>query len=490
MLDIALLRKQPDLVAERLAKRAYTLDLDQFQHLESSRRSLQVETEQLQSQRNALSKQIGQRKSKGEDTADLMAQVASIAASLDAMGKGSELAQEALSAWLSKIPNPPHESVPEGSDSDQNLEVRRWGAPRSFEFEVKDHVALGEAMGLDFETASHLTGSRFVLMRGNIARLHRAIASLMLDTHTTEHGYQECYTPYIVNGQTLFGTGQLPKFEEDLFEINRGLSGAALLSQPTPSQPSSQPTPSKPTPSQSAPSLPHAGNQQGPYQQHDSQHHTEPQHDDRPALRDRWFLIPTSEVSLTNLVAYKIVDAASLPIRLTAHTPCFRSEAGSHGRDTRGMIRQHQFDKVEMVQVVHPDASYQALEEMVQHAESILKKLELPYRVMLLCAGDMGFSAAKTYDLEVWLPGQGAYREISSCSNCESFQARRMQARFRSRDAKPELLHTLNGSGLAVGRALVGVLENHQQADGSIRVPEALRPYLGGVEVLKPHGLL
>jgi seryl-tRNA synthetase len=292
-------------------------------------------------------------------------------------------------------------------------------------------------------------------MRGVIARLHRAIASLMLDTHTLEHGYQECYTPYIVNGQTLFGTGQLPKFEEDLFEINRGLSTTASSTHDVSTT--------------------------------DQKHQHEPLHG--PALRDRWFLIPTSEVSLTNLVADKIVDAASLPIRLTAHTPCFRSEAGSHGRDTRGMIRQHQFDKVEMVQLVHPDASYQALEEMVQHAETILRKLELPYRVMLLCAGDMGFAASKTYDLEVWLPGQGAYREISSCSNCESFQARRMHARFRPRDAKPELLHSLNGSGLAVGRALVGVLENHQQADGGIRVPEALRPYLGGAELIRPDGV-
>lgn len=455
MLDIALLRKQPELVAERLAKRAFPLDLDQFQRLESSRRSLQVETEHLQSQRNALSKQIGQRKAKGEDVSELMEQVAFIGASLDALSKRNDHAQEALSEWLSHIPNPPHESVPDGRDSDHNLEVRRWGTPRSFDFEVKDHVAIGETIGLDFETATHLTGSRFVLMRGVIARLHRAIASLMLDTHTLEHGYQECYTPYIVNGQTLFGTGQLPKFEEDLFEINRGLSTTASSTHDVSTT--------------------------------DQKHQHEPLHG--PALRDRWFLIPTSEVSLTNLVADKIVDAASLPIRLTAHTPCFRSEAGSHGRDTRGMIRQHQFDKVEMVQLVHPDASYQALEEMVQHAETILRKLELPYRVMLLCAGDMGFAASKTYDLEVWLPGQGAYREISSCSNCESFQARRMHARFRPRDAKPELLHSLNGSGLAVGRALVGVLENHQQADGSIRIPEALRPYLGGAELIRPDGV-
>ena len=453
MLDIALLRKQPDLVAQRLAKRAYTIDLERFQQLESSRRGLQVETEQLQSQRNTLSKQIGQRKAKGEDVSEPMAQVAAIAASLDAISKANDRAQDALSEWLSHIPNPPHESVPEGRDSNQNIEIRRWGAPKSFDFAVKDHVALGEAMGLDFETASHLTGSRFVMMRGTIARLHRAIASLMLDTHTMEHGYQECYTPYIVNGQTLFGTGQLPKFEEDLFEISRGshssASGGELISS-------------------------HSVDRQAAA--------------DGPTARERWFLIPTSEVPLTNLVADKIVDASSLPIRLTAHTPCFRSEAGSHGRDTRGMIRQHQFDKVEMVQLVHPESSYEALEHMVQHAEAILKKLELPYRVMLLCAGDMGFAAAKTYDLEVWLPGQESYREISSCSNCESFQARRMQARFRARDAKPELLHTLNGSGLAVGRALVGVLENHQLADGSIHVPEALRPYLGGVEFLKPSG--
>jgi seryl-tRNA synthetase len=454
MLDIALLRKHPELLAQRLAKRAYSLDLEQFQELESSRRGLQVETEHLQSQRNSLSKQIGQRKAKGEDIDELMAQVAAIAASLDAISKRNDQAQDKLSAWLSRIPNPPHESVPEGRDSDQNLEIRRWGTPKRFDFAVKDHVALGEAMGLDFETASHLTGSRFVLMRGTIARLHRAIASLMLDTHTMEHGYQECYTPYIVNGQTLFGTGQLPKFEEDLFEISRGTTS-------------------------SAPAGPHA------LSQPDDRHGFS----EGAAARERWFLIPTSEVPLTNLAADKIVDASSLPIRLTAHTPCFRSEAGSHGRDTRGMIRQHQFDKVEMVQLVHPESSYEALEQMVKHAEAILKKLELPYRVMLLCAGDMGFAAAKTYDLEVWLPGQEAYREISSCSNCESFQARRMQARFRVRDAKPELLHTLNGSGLAVGRALVGVLENHQLADGSIQIPEALRPYLGGAELLKPSGV-
>ncbi|NBU65953.1 MAG: serine--tRNA ligase [Betaproteobacteria bacterium] len=425
MLDLALLRKQPEVLAQRLSKRSYTLDLDRFNDLEANRRSLQVETEHFAS--------------------DLMAQVASIGDALDAISKHNDAAQQALNVWLSQIPNPPHESVPEGHESEHNHELRRWGSPKVFDFEAKDHVALGEPLGLDFETASALTGSRFVLMRGAIARLHRAIASLMLDTHTQEHGYEECYTPYIVNGQTLYGTGQLPKFADDLFEISRDHATSRDERDPEHSQ------------------------QSGARQ---------------ASMRERWFLIPTSEVSLTNLVADRIVDVAALPIRLTAHTPCFRSEAGSHGRDTRGMIRQHQFDKVEMVQLVHPDDSYEALEQMLGHAEAILKKLELPYRVMLLCAGDMGFSAAKTYDLEVWLPGQQAYREISSCSNCEAFQARRMQARFRQRDGRPELLHSLNGSGLAVGRALVGVLENHQQPDGSIWIPPALRPYLGGLEVL------
>jgi len=451
MLDIHLLRKQPEIIAQKLAKRGYLLDLEHFHRLESLRRNLQIETEQLQAQRNALSKQIGQKKAKGEDAGELLGQVASVGESLDAISDKNDVAQADLSEWISHIPNPPHDSVPEGEDSEQNLEIRRWGEPTRFDFEVRDHVALGESFGLDFETGTVLTGSRFVLMRGVIARLHRAIASMMLDTHILEHGYEECYTPYIVNGQTLFGTGQLPKFEDDIYEVKRGHT------------------------------VPEAKVLQVAPAQGEAQHH--------PAysrLRERWFLIPTSEVSLTNIVAGQIVDASRLPILLTAHTPCFRSEAGSHGRDTRGMIRQHQFDKVEMVQLVHPEHSYRALEEMVQHAETILKKLELPYRVMLLCAGDMGFSAAKTYDLEVWLPGQAAYREISSCSNCESFQARRMHARFRAKDARPELLHSLNGSGLAVGRALVGVLENHQRADGSIRIPEALRPYLGGLEVLVP----
>lgn len=451
MLDIALLRKHPEAIAQTLAKRGYCLDLDHFHQLESTRRSLQVETEHLQSQRNALSKQIGQKKAKGEDASALLSQVAGIGDSLDAISHKNDLAQSTLSEWISHLPNTPHPTVPDGKDSEQNVEIRRWGEPAVFDFEVRDHVAIGESFGLDFETATHLTGSRFVLMRGTIARLHRAIASMMLDTHILEHGYEECYTPYIVNGQTLFGTGQLPKFEDDIFEVKRGHAHHEAQLQKEDASPGSANHP----PIQSG-------------------------------LRDRWFLIPTSEVSLTNIVAHQIIDISKLPIRLTAHTPCFRSEAGSHGRDTRGMIRQHQFDKVEMVQLVHPEASYEALEQMVFHAEAILKKLELPYRVMLLCAGDMGFSAAKTYDLEVWLPGQSAYREISSCSNCESFQARRMHARFRNNEGKPELLHSLNGSGLAVGRALVGVLENHQQADGSIRLPEALRPYLGGIEVLEP----
>lgn len=433
MLDIAQLRKDPESVAARLALRGYELDLDAFRALEADRKALQVRAEDLQARRNALSKAVGQLKSRGEDASRALAEVAGLGDAQKVAAEESECVQARLREWLLQVPNLPHESVPAGRDERDNREVRRWGPdgpePRPLGFEPRDHVDVGAPLGLDFETAAKLSGSRFAVMKGAVARLHRALAQFMLDVQTGEHGYAECYTPYIVNRETLLGTGQLPKFEQDLFAAKKG-------------------------------------GQEG----------------ESEAL----YLIPTSEVSLTNFVREQIVPAATLPIRLTAHTPCFRSEAGSYGRDTRGMIRQHQFDKVEMVQIVHPDTSYDTLEQMVGHAESILRKLVLPYRVMLLCAGDMGFGAAKTYDLEVWLPAQQAYREISSVSNCEAFQARRMQARFRGTDGKTGLVHTLNGSGLAVGRALVAVLENYQQADGSVRVPEVLVPYMGGVRRLEP----
>ncbi len=433
MIDPQLLRKDLDGVTAALARRGYVLDKDAFAALEAQRKAVQVETEQLQSQRNSLSKQIGMAKGKGENANALMAQVAEIAGKLDAGAKSLEDIQSKLNDWLMTIPNIPHASVPQGADSDANVEVRRVGEPKSYGFEVKDHVDMGARLGLDFEVAVKVTGSRFAVMRGDVARLHRALAQYMLDTHTQFHGYQECYTPYIVNADSMRGTGQLPKFADDLFAVKKG--GAE-------------------------------------------------------GEGETLYLIPTSEVSLTNIVRDEILDAAQLPLRLTAHTPCFRSEAGSYGRDTRGMIRQHQFDKVEMVQIVDPEQSYAALEEMVGHAEAILKGLELPYRVMALCTGDMGFGAAKTYDLEVWLPSQNTYREISSVSNCEAFQARRMQARVRKvgegGKARPELVHTLNGSGLAVGRALVAVLENHQQADGSVVIPKVLVPYMGGKAVLAP----
>ncbi|MBU3720424.1 MAG: serine--tRNA ligase [Burkholderiaceae bacterium] len=433
MIDPQLLRKDLDGAATALARRGYVLDTAAFSALEAERKNLQVETEQLQAQRNALSKQIGIAKGRGENADGQMAQVAQIAQQLESGAKRLEEIQVRLTDWLMTIPNLPHVSVPEGRDADANVEVRRWGVPKNHGFEVKDHVDVGGPLGLDFETATKITGSRFALMRGDIARLHRALAQLMLDTHTQQHGYQECYTPYIVNADSMRGTGQLPKFAEDLFAVKKG--GAE-------------------------------------------------------AEGEALYLIPTSEVSLTNIVRDAILEPDQLPIRLTAHTPCFRSEAGSYGRDTRGMIRQHQFDKVEMVQIADPELSYQALEEMVGHAETILKALDLPYRVMALCSGDMGFGAAKTYDLEVWLPSQKTYREISSVSNCEAFQARRMQARVRKSGeggkARMELIHTLNGSGVAVGRALVAVLENHQQADGSVALPEALAPYMAGKMVLRP----
>ena len=409
------------------------LDVEAFQTLEAERKTLQTRTEALQAERNSASKQIGQRKAKGEGADELMAQVAAIKDELDACATRLDVIQAELQALLLAVPNLPHASVPVGADETANYEVRRWAAhglaPRVFDFPVRDHVDLGEKLGLDFETGVKLAGTRFAFMRGPVARLHRALAQFMLDVQTTQHGYTECYTPYIVNADTLRGTGQLPKFEADLFAAKKG-------------------------------------GQEGE--------------------GDPLYLIPTSEVSLTNLVRGEIVAEADLPIRLTAHTPCFRSEAGSAGRDTRGMIRQHQFDKVEMVQIVHPSQSDAALEQMVGHAEAILQKLELPYRVVLLCTGDMGFGASQTYDLEVWVPAQNTYREISSVSNCEAFQARRMQARFKSGQGKNELVHTLNGSGLAVGRALVAVLENHQNADGSISIPRALQPYMGGLERLVP----
>ncbi|TFW15513.1 serine--tRNA ligase [Duganella callida] len=428
MIDIQLLRKDIATVAARLATRKFQLDVEAFNALESERKAIQTRTEELQGKRNSLSKQIGMMKGKGEDTSAVMAEVAGLGDELKANEVKLGELQTRLGEFLQTIPNLPHESVPVGNDESGNLEVRKVGTPRSFDFEVKDHVDVGAALGLDFDTATKLTGSRFSVMKGGIARLHRALAQFMLNTHTDEHGYTECYTPYMVNADSLYGTGQLPKFEADLFSVKKG--GAE-------------------------------------------------------GEGETFYLIPTSEVSLTNIVRDEIVAAESLPLKMTAHTPCFRSEAGSYGRDTRGMIRQHQFDKVEMVQVVHPDQSYAALDEMVGHAETILQRLGLPYRVLSLCTGDMGFGAAKTYDLEVWLPAQNTYREISSLSNCEAFQARRMQARFRNAAGKPELLHTLNGSGLAVGRTLVAVLENYQQADGSVEIPEVLRPYMGGQTHLK-----
>ncbi|WP_321816781.1 MULTISPECIES: serine--tRNA ligase [unclassified Paraburkholderia] len=430
MLDIQLLRKDLDGVAKRLADRGYTLDVAAFSALEAERRDIQTRTEELQARRNSLSKQIGAMKGRGEDTSAVMAEVGGIGDEMKASAAKLDEIQAKLSDLLLGVPNLPHESVPLGRDESGNMEVRRWGTPRTFEFEVKDHVDVGTPLGLDFETGAKLSGARFTMLRGQIARLHRALAQFMIDTHTLNHGYTETYTPYIVNPEILYGTGQLPKFAEDMFRVEKGGAENTVTQ----------------------------------------------------------YLISTSEISLTNTVRESIVEGNALPIKLTAHSPCFRSEAGSYGRDTRGMIRQHQFDKVEMVQITSPETSYNALEEMVVHAETILQKLGLPYRLMSLCTGDMGFSAAKTYDLEVWLPAQNTYREISSCSNTEAFQARRMQARFRNAQGKPELVHTLNGSGLAVGRTLVAVLENYQEADGSITVPEALRPYMNGVARLSVAG--
>ncbi len=434
MLDITLLRKDLESAIARLETRKSPqtfLDVGRFKALESERKTIQVRTEELQGRRNTLSKQIGQLKAKGAagqaESELLMVEVAGLKAELDASATRLELIQDELQSLLLAVPNLPHESVPVGSDEHGNVVVRSWGTPKTFDFAVKDHVDLGAPLGLDFELGVKLSGARFAVMKGPVARLHRAIAQFMLDVQTQQHGYTECYTPYIVNAESLRGTGQLPKFEADLFAAKKGgQEGEELV--------------------------------------------------DNTAL----YLIPTSEVPLTNFVRDEVLAEASLPMKLTAHTPCFRSEAGSAGRDTRGLIRQHQFDKVEMVQIVHPQRSYEALEEMTGHAEAILQKLGLPYRVMALCTGDMGFGASKTYDLEVWLPAQETFREISSVSNCEAFQARRLQARFKNAQGKNELVHTLNGSGLAVGRTLVAVLENYQNADGSITVPQALRGYLGG----------
>jgi seryl-tRNA synthetase len=432
MLDTTLLRKDLGAVVAALQKRKNPqpfLDVDKFTTLDAERKTIQTRTEELQAKRNSLSKSIGMLKAKGESTDAVMAEVATYKTELEAGEIRTAAIQADLNAMMMTLPNLPHESVAVAADEHGNVEVRKWGTPKQFDFEVKDHVDLGTPLGLDFDTGAKLSGARFTLMRGQIARLHRALAQFMLDVQTTEHGYTECYTPYIVNGDTLRGTGQLPKFEEDLFAVKKG-------------------------------------GQEG----------------EGEAL----YLIPTSEVTLTNTVADTLLAESDLPIKLTAHSPCFRSEAGSYGRDTRGMIRQHQFDKVEMVQIVHPDKSYAALEEMTGHAEAVLQKLGLPYRVMALCTGDMGFGATKTYDLEVWLPAQQTYREISSVSNCEAFQARRMQARFKNAQGKNELVHTLNGSGLAVGRTLVAVLENYQNQDGSVTVPEALRPYIGGLAKIGP----
>ena len=425
MLDPKLLRTKLSEVKERLQKRHFDLDMAQYESLEKQRKALQIRAQELQQKRNSESKEIGQAKQRGEDIEPLKSKVAALADELKQAEASLGQVQEALLAFELTIPNLPHDSVPDGKDETGNLELRVWGEAKHYDFEVKDHVDIGEQLGLlDFERASKLTGSRFSVLRGDLARLHRALIQFMLDVHTAEHGYQEIYVPYLVNSESLRGTGQLPKFAEDLFAL---------------------------------------------------------------AGEKEFFLIPTAEVPVTNLHRDEIIDANALPLKYVAHTPCFRSEAGSYGQDTRGMIRQHQFEKVELVQFVRPDESYQALEQLTYHAEEILRRLELPYRVVSLCGGDIGFSAAKTFDLEVWLPGQQKYREISSCSNFEAFQSRRMLARYRDLDSnKPELLHTLNGSGLAVGRTLVALLENGQQQDGSVTIPSALRPYLNGQELLTP----
>ncbi len=449
MLDIQQLRNDLDSVVSQLAKRGFVLDAENFSKLEAERKTIQTNTEALQAKRNAASKSIGFAKSKGEDVSAIMAEVTGLGVQLKAGEARLADIQEQLKDLMLNVPNLPHVSVPAGKSETDNVEVRKVGTPRSFDFAIKDHTDVGTPLGLDFDTGIKLSGTRFTFMRGGIAKLHRALAQFMLDTQTEQHGYEECYTPYIVNDATLRGTGQLPKFKEDLFQVSFGATegkkvGVDLYLKGSEEEPKGM--------------LP---------------------------VDIYWYLIPTSEVTLTNTVRDEIVPLEALPIKLTAHTPCFRSEAGSYGKDTKGMIRQHQFDKVEMVQIVHPDKSYEALEEMVGHAENILKALELPYRVVSLCTGDMGFGAAKTYDLEVWLPAQNTYREISSVSNCEAFQARRLQARFRNAQGKTEFVHTLNGSGLAVGRTLVAVLENYQNADGSVTIPNVLRPYMNNLTEIK-----
>lgn len=434
MLEIQQLRNDLNTVTEALAKRGYTFPVSAFNALEAERKAIQTKTQDLQAQRNAASKKIGHAKSKGEDVTAIMAEVTQFGDELKQAEIQLEQVQQQLQKILLEIPNLPHASVPQGKDETANVQIRNWGTPRTFAFAIKDHVTIGEALGLlDFETAAKLSGARFSVMKGGLARLHRALAQFMLDTHTQQHGYVETYAPYLVNADSLRGTGQLPKFAEDLFAVRAG------------------------------------GNATND--------------DNNPPF----YLIPTAEVPITNMVRDEIVSLQALPLKYVAHTPCFRSEAGSYGRDTRGLIRQHQFDKVELVHLVHPDQSYNALEELVGHAEKILQLLELPYRVMALCTGDMGFSAAKTYDIEVWLPAQNTYREISSCSNCEAFQARRMQARFRNENGKPTLLHTLNGSGLAVGRTLVAVLENYQNSDGSVTIPKVLRTYMNGLDKIESN---
>ena len=426
MIDIQTLRTNIDLVTKAYADRGMPFVPEAFNALEARRKDLQTRTQTLQAQRNTLSKEIGVRKGKGEDATELMNQVNAAADELKYNEQALAALLDEMNDYLARLPNLQHESVPVGRDEKDNVEVSRWGTPRQFDFTPRDHVDVGARLGLDFETAARLSGARFAVLRGGVARLHRALAQFMLDVHTREHGYTEAYVPYLVNASTLYGTGQLPKFEEDLFSVARGEEG-------------------------------------------------------------RSYLIPTAEVPMTNFVRDATVAEADLPMLFVGHTPCFRSEAGSYGKDTRGMIRQHQFDKVELVRIVHPDTSWQALEELTANAETILQRLELPYRKIVLCTGDMGFGAAKTYDLEVWIPAQDTYREISSCSNCTDFQARRMQARFKNAQGKNELVHTLNGSGVAVGRALVAVLENYQQADGSVTVPKALVPWMGGIEVLEPR---
>jgi len=424
MLDIQLLRNDPAAVAARLKTRGYLLDVARFESTEARRKSVQTRTQELQARRNAVSKEIGAAKGRGQDAKALLAEVAGLGDEIKALETELSIIQSDLRDWLLEVPNLPHASVPIGASEAQNVELRRLGSPREFGFEARDHVDIGAAVaGIEFDISAKLSGSRFHTLRGNVARLHRALTQWMLDLHSTEHGYLESYVPYIVNRAALMGTGQLPKFEDDLFWVTKG----------------------------GAPD------------------------------EDRIYLIPTAEVPLTNFMRDEIVAADTLPLRFTAHTPCFRSEAGGYGKDTRGMFRVHQFDKVELVQIVHPDQSYNALEELVGHAELVLQRLELPYRVVLLCTGDTGFASAKTYDLEVWLPGQGKYREISSCSNFEAFQARRMQARFRGAQGKPELVHTLNGSALAVGRALIAVLENYQRADGGVDIPAVLQAYMAGM---------